>query len=160
MAYIRWTNHPFDPTKNNTKEHVARSVAEVAVAYKQAVVEPRPNYGTKEWIEERQSADAQRVPTSADVDPNVKGGIEWGIKDRAQSGFSKVTIIKRTGCETTYFDAPPSDCPASIVARFRALTNLLDPDVALLQRERAKTAQYVQEQEEKKGLLRQIWSGK
>ena len=60
--HIEWLAHPYNPALNGTKEHVSRSVAENAVHFKQAEILPRPNYGTKEWVEERQAAERRVSP--------------------------------------------------------------------------------------------------
>jgi hypothetical protein len=118
---LKWVNHPSIPTKNGTFEHVNNTFGEVAIGYGQAERCPPPNYGTKEFHEERLEMARRAVPQPGDVDPNVVG-VQWGIKERTL-GFpsSKTHIVKRVGAETFRFDAPPADCPASIRARFNQL---------------------------------------
>lgn len=157
--YIKWIACPFDSTKNNTKEHVPRSVAEVAVAYKQAVIEPRPNYGTSEWIAERQAADSGRSPNFGDAASTVQG-VEWGIRKKDEgSPWSKNVIVKRSGAEKTFFTSPPPDCPPSIAAQLRQLNGTveLDPDSV---RERVVQEQYrheTQKEKDKVGVLGMIF---
>jgi hypothetical protein len=158
MAYIIWKNHPYRPELNGTKADVARSLAEVAIGYGQAELCRRPAYGTAEWVQERQAAAAKAVPDSGDVDPNSKG-TEWGLKDRADSPFSQVTIIKRTGSTTTYYSTPPVDCPPSIVARWAELTQVENPELVSERLHQLKNRQITQQSEEKKGVLATIFGG-
>jgi hypothetical protein len=77
--FILWTNHPYDKNLNGTKEHVARSVAESAFQFKQAVLAEKPRYGTPEWLAERaaMSAAVATPPTPATVTFEVgKGPID------------------------------------------------------------------------------------
>jgi hypothetical protein len=137
--------------------HVPRSVAEIAIYRGEAKPCPRPNYGTPEWIAERQQAAANAVPHTGDVDANSKG-VEWGIQDRAQSPLSIVTIIKRSGCETTFFKEPPADCPPSIVAQWQAMTQTEDASgSARAATEAAKQKQYAQKEDERVGMFAQIF---
>jgi hypothetical protein len=75
--YILWTNHPYDKSKNGTKQDVPRSVWESAKTYGQAelVTEPRPRYGSTEWMEARQAASRELNPQ-----PRTDPRVEWGIK--------------------------------------------------------------------------------
>lgn len=137
--------------------HVPRSVAEVAIYRGEARLCPRPAWGSAEWRAERAAAAAQAVAVSGDVDPNTKG-ISWGVRDRAQSAQSVVTVIKRTGCETTFYSTPPTDCPPSIVAQWRALTEVGDSSAAARGAiEAAKRAQFTQTASEKLGVLAAIF---
>lgn len=152
--YIQYIRDCIDPDtkellgRKDERVHVPQSVGENLIFRKLAQRCPRPNYGTPEWIAERQAADAQRVPMSADADPNVKG-VEWGVKDKDLSPFSKVLVVKRVGSATTFYDALPADCPPSIRARFESLT----ATVSGCNLEKARREQYEQHEKEKLGYF-------
>src|SRR5208282_1329146 len=102
FMYILWTNNPTNPKLNGTKQHVPRSVAEVAIFNQQATLAPRPNYGGK----------------------------EWGVLERHLSRFGVPVCVKKQGAETIYYSAPPDDAPAQIKSRFDALNQpVLNPDI-------------------------------
>jgi len=128
--YILWTNNPTNPKLNGTKQHVPRSVAEVAIFNQQATLAPRPNYGTKEWAEERKALSAQaQGPFSGDTVTGVTG-TEWGVLERHLSRFGVPVCVKKQGAETIYYSAPPDDAPAQIKSRFDALNQpVLNPDI-------------------------------
>jgi hypothetical protein len=114
--HIRWTNHPHNPSLNGTKAHVPRSVAEVAVGYQQAEYVPPANYGTTEWLEERQAQSAAATGPSAYDTPTLAAGvIEWGLQ-HLKSG--KANVIKKVGSDVYFYDVPPSDTPARIVRQY------------------------------------------
>jgi hypothetical protein len=118
---ITWKNHPHNPSKNGTTEHVSRELASVAVGYEQAVYAPYKSY------QERLSEEAREGRDPHNVNPNSGPGISWGVLDRDSSRFSIVRVVKRVGNETTYFSAPPDDAPQSIKEKFAAL-NAPQPD--------------------------------
>jgi hypothetical protein len=144
-------------SERGKKIHVPRSVAEIAIYRGEAKLCPRPAYGTAEWVAERQAAAAQAVPVSGDVDANAKG-VTWGLRDRDQSPLSVVTIIKRSGCTTTFYSAPPSDCPPSIVEQWQAMTQTEGSSAAARGAvEVAKQKQFAQKEDERLGVLAQIF---
>jgi hypothetical protein len=50
-----------------------------------------------------------------------KPTVEWGFQPSDGGAYSKNCIIKRANGSTTFYAAPPDDCPRSIVERFNAL---------------------------------------
>lgn len=102
------------------------------------------------------------VPHPGDVDPNIQGGpnaVEWGVLPKSQSLWSVVRVVKKVGCETTFYSQPPSDAPASIVRRWAEL-NGAEPDYEGLRVAEAQelNARAEQEQAEEKGFLATIFS--
>jgi hypothetical protein len=103
MSHILWTNHPTNPSLNGTKAHVALSVAEVAVAYEQATLLPRPNYGTQAWKDERAAADANRKPHAGETYVPFVAGVKFGIQDHALLGH---VIVRESGSEVARINDP------------------------------------------------------
>jgi hypothetical protein len=69
--------------------------------------------------------------------------------------------MKRTGCTTTFFSAPPADCPPSIVSQWRQLTDT--GDVVAAGRgviEAAKQKQHEQKENDRVGLYSTIFGKK
>ncbi len=98
--YILWKKHPYKPELNGTKEHVARSLGEVAVGYGQAELCPRPNYGTPEWA-------AERAADEKGIAPAV---VAWGIhRNLNTSRPSIVGRCSREVCGTLRFEGRPED---------------------------------------------------
>lgn len=152
---IRWTNHPYDKSKNGQTDHVPRSVYDAALTFKQGEPVQAPPYGTSAWLTERAEMSKRAVPAPGDVDPNVKG-VEWGIRDKVHTDpFSRVVVIRREGAETTFYAVPPTDAPASVVRRFEELVSgvVLSPEAEQARRERLEREQYEQQQAEKKGTF-------
>ena len=87
-------------------------------------------------------------------------GVEWGLKDRSQSPFSKVLIIKRVGAQTFYLESPDADTPPSIVARWAQLTNAENPELVRERIEQLKSKQLTQQSVEKQSTWAALWSGK
>lgn len=110
------------PKFGHPDEHLPPSVAQALIAAGFAEACPRPNYGTAEYLAEHAEISASARPNPTDVNPTV-AGVEWGVRDKDLSPFSKVLVLKRTGATVTYYDAPPADAPLTIVQRFRDLTN-------------------------------------
>jgi hypothetical protein len=135
---ILWTNHPSDKSLNGTKQHVAREFAIVVASYNQATICPRPNYGTKEWIEERQAADAARGINKADTAIPFVVGVRWGLQEHSTAG---TVIVRETAHEIAYYgDAATAahyGCPKSLVAEFNSRTD----NRAAQNQENAKIAQ-------------------
>ena len=85
------------------------------------------------------------------VSPNFTkpGEVQWSVKDKDESGFRTVVIIKVSGSEKTYYSAPPTDAPKSVVDRFTSLTNAIPGPSAAAQLDAAKRAQAEQFEKEK-----------
>jgi hypothetical protein len=150
---IMWTNHPYDKSKNGQTEHVPRSVYDAAITFNQGEYVAPPNYGTKEYMEERAEMAKHAVPQPGDVDPNVVG-VQWGIKERNLFfPSSRTHIVKRVGAETFRFDAPPADCPASITARFQELIAAEHAPAHKDTLERLQQEQYEREQKERQATV-------
>lgn len=97
------------------------------------------------------------------IDPNVKGGIEWGCEDRGTSAFSVVRVVKRSGADTTWFSSPPADAPDSIKRCYAELVAANDParaEQAEAARDRIKVEQAARDEKEKVGFLRTVFTGK
>jgi len=139
IVYIETNSNYPVVNQRNQKIHVPRSVAEVAVGFGQASYCPRPNYGTKEWQQERQQLDAQRPPDSGAA-PYVDG-VQWSVKDKMRSEFKVTTIIKSLGTEKQFFTAPTAEMPAHVVAAFNVAEGV-EPGAAYAAHEKAKREQY------------------
>jgi hypothetical protein len=131
--HIEWLAHPYNPALNGTKEHVSRSVAENAVHFKQAEILPRPNYGTKEWVEERQAADAARGTPVGDTSvPNIDG-VRWSLKDHPLAGW---VILRETGTEQVRFSdskiALLYGCPKKLAAEYNKIVTAQSEHAAKL----------------------------
>lgn len=108
---------------------------------------------------ERLAAEHSSARGHGSTDPNVVG-VEWGLKDRAQSPLSKVLIIKRVGAQTFYLESPDTDTPPSIVARWAELTKAENPELVRERLEQLKSKQITQQSDERKSVFAQIFSGK
>lgn len=119
MAYVLWTNHPYNKNLNGTKEHVAVSVAESAFQFKQAVPAPRPRYGTPEWLAERAEASKSAVPDKHDTVVTPVVGTEWFLMTTPEE---RQLLVRKSGFETTFFptvqQALAAGCPKNIADRF------------------------------------------
>ena len=82
MMKILWTNHPTQPTKNGTTEHVAREFAIVAVGYGQAEVVRFANAGERLKAASEEFAQAQ---------PSTR--TDWSVNAGSSSG--EVYILGR-----------------------------------------------------------------
>ena len=135
---IRWTNHPSNPSLNGTEQHVARSLAEVACGYGQAEIVPPARWGTTEWHAERlaQSA-AVTEPGDHDTPAQFFDQPVWSV---AALVSGTVCVVKSFKSETTRYEAPPVDCPLSIVEQYLSLKNV-DPAAGALALDAAKRAQ-------------------
>lgn len=58
---IKWLKHPTCPELNNTEEHVSRSVAEIAIGFRQAEFVPYKNYVERLNAEGREGRDPNNV---------------------------------------------------------------------------------------------------
>jgi hypothetical protein len=141
--HILWTNHPYDKSKNGTKEHVASAFGEVAVGYAQAEVIQPARRGTPQWLEEMKARSA--AVTSPDAHdtavPFVKG-VRWEI---GKSFYGRPVLLRRSGLETgqSEFNVIPAECPAdvrklyeSVVARYLATFEANEREKAKAQRSR------------------------
>lgn len=119
MSHIRWTNHPLHSEKNGTKEHVPQAVAQVAIAYEQATLLPRPNYGTPEFAEERRQSDAGRKLQPGDSSAPFVEGTRWGISEHSLAGL---VILRESGSEVTRISdsavALANGCPKELAKEF------------------------------------------
>jgi hypothetical protein len=102
--------------KNGQIEHIRNDVGATLIAAGFAEAIPYKDF------RERLLEEGQGFADPHSVNPCVKG-VEWGVKDASDSGFRVVTIIKRSGADTTYYSTPPADAPKSIVKRFEDLSN-------------------------------------
>ncbi len=108
---IRYNEYVANPELRNTIKNLPAHVAQVLIA--QGVAAHVPYTSVKDRIESEASLLPKPKPLA----------VEWGVQDANLSQYSRVTVIKRFGSETTFFAAPPADCPPSIVARFKELTD-------------------------------------
>jgi hypothetical protein len=134
-------------SQRNQKIHVPRSVGEVAIYNQTATLAPRPSYGTKEWVEERQQLDAQRGHPAGDVvPPSQPDGWSIAAKLNASSagGYALYLIQSRAG-ELVRYDqnqveiAASNGCPRPLVAEIKR--RIAAPDasaVTAAEREQAK----------------------
>jgi hypothetical protein len=160
MVIITNDTYP-DVSKRNQRIHVARSVAEYAVEFKQATYAPRSNYGSKEWVEERQLADAARGTINGDTNP-VQVEESWGVQDKI-SATSAVRVIRRKGAETFWYDSPPPNCPRSIAEQWKRLHISASPEQHVaneLLKEKAQIAAHEQKDRVTGGFNRVIFLGK
>ncbi len=143
---ILWIDHPVNKALNNTTAHVPQTVADYAVAIGQAKYAPRANFGTPEWVSDRQILDSTRV-----VEPSITqpppGTAAWSVNDKSSlSAYSVVTISKRVGAEITYYTTLPADAPPGIKRRFeelRAQYDTVSADAVNEQRYQEKMRQEV-----------------
>ena len=124
---IKWLNHPTEPTKNGTLEHVSREFAVVACGYKQAEVAPYKNY-----VERLNEESKLRTgPSEGDVVVSFVHPPRWEL------GFVPVTkkaaLYYLAGTEKTCFRAlvwyddngkehpipALADCPKELRERFK-----------------------------------------
>jgi hypothetical protein len=100
---VRFTSGP----KANTIEHLQPHVAQTLVAAGLAVEEKYASYA--EFL-------------SAANPPAVAPTVEWGV--RQAGAYTPASVVKRTSAgELTHYRTPPPDCPPSIAAQFRELTD-------------------------------------
>jgi hypothetical protein len=113
---ILWKNHPFDKTKNGTKEHISESFADVAIGYGQAeYVKPAP-HGSREWLMERlRISAAVTAPSEYDTPAPFAAKESWSV---VTSHYGSPAIQWRSGSESTLFgigeNFVPSNCPADV----------------------------------------------
>jgi hypothetical protein len=130
---VRWLNHPTQPQKNGTTEHVAREFAIVAEGYGQC---ERVKF--KNYVERlRQAATAPKEVHAADnsvAPPTLKVG--WSIVTRDGPGGQQYFVQEvRASGETFLYDGPPPSAPATIVARYQELA-VGKVDAAVLQEQK------------------------
>ena len=138
---IKYNEFAPNPTLRNTIAHFPAHIAQNLIAQGIAVAVPYKNYGERLSEEFAQGSDPSNVNAFAPV-------AEWGVREAANSRFSKAVIIKRFRGEITYFEQPPSDAPPDIVARFNVATRTIKrPDL-----EKARQEQHAQQEQEKAGF--------
>ena len=53
--------------------------------------------------------------------PTPATSVQWGVRHNQAGGENQprsVTLIKTVNGDQTFYDAPPKDCPADVVAKF------------------------------------------
>jgi hypothetical protein len=135
--------------KNSPKagltEHLPPLIAQALIATGYADACPMPARGSAGWLAARnEQAQTATAPSAYDTVAGAPG-ITWGIQNQ-RSG--KVNVIKRVDSDTFFFDAPPADCPRSIIQQFldAAAVNTEANAVAIAA---AKKAQEEQERKDK-----------
>ena len=124
MSAIRWTNHPDNPLLNGTIQDVEQVEAKLRAILKQAVFEPRANYGTPQWAEQRRARDANRKAYAGDtaVTPLAVG---FGVVKRQKAGRDFYYIQEcLTGGETRLWQGIPPNCPETIVKQLQELNGM------------------------------------
>ena len=106
---IRYNEYVANPALRHTETNLPAHVAQSLIA--QGVAAHVPYTSVKDRIE----SEAALLPKPA------APVIEWGMKEAGM--YTPTTVIKRVGSETTFFKTLPPDCPPSIVARFKQLTD-------------------------------------
>ncbi len=120
---VRYNEYVANPTLRHTETNLPAHVAQSLIAQGVAVHVPYTS------VRDRIESEAALLPKPA------APAVTWGIKE-STGNYSCTTIVKCVGADTTYFKTPPPDCPPSIVARFKELTDgvapTMSPDVAAL----------------------------
>ncbi len=147
---IKYNEFVANPALRNTETNLPAHVAQVLIAQGVAVAVRYKNFV------EYMNAEHAQASAAHSVNPSVQG-VEWGIRDKALSRFSKVLVVKRIGAATTYFETPPSDCPPSIRARFESLTNPVSNPVDI---EQERNRQYEQREQERVGTAGILYGSK
>jgi hypothetical protein len=78
--------------------------------------------------------------------PKVPVTAQWGIKHSVCGTGPAVMVVKTLGVETTFYDAPPADCPPSTRQQWKSAVDLqraLSNDVNRIHKE--KQEHYVRE---------------
>jgi len=134
---VRWINHPTQPQKNGTTEHISREFAIVAEGYGQCVRVKFANY-----VERLKAAqEAPRQVHSNDnscIAPVLPVG--FGIVKRV-NGTRDVFLIQEVTAagEALIYEGVPAGCPASLVKQWQELNGAdVDPAIAA---EAARVAQ-------------------
>jgi len=124
---IKYTEFVADPALRGKTVHLPGHIAQVLVASGQATEVKRLPHGSgNAWLAQRAAeCAAAGPPDPQDVDANVKG-TQWGVLDRDTSVYGVVRVVKKQGCETTFYTTPPADAPPGVVARFKELTQRND----------------------------------
>ncbi len=119
--HILWTNHPYDKSKNGTKEHVASAFGEVAVGYAQAERVPPTRYGTTEWLEERKAQSAAVTnPDAHDTAVPFVNGVRWEV---GTSPYGTPVIVRLSGFEKgqSEYNVIPAECPANVRKQYEGV---------------------------------------
>ena len=89
---------------------------------------PELKRGTNEYLAERGAlSPAPSIP------------VEWGVTG---DSYRQTAVVKKRGSETTYYDSPPADCPASVAARFHEMKRDPEAAAAVLDEARRNQATY------------------
>ena len=104
---IQYTQHVADPSLRNTITHLPAHVAQVLIASGQARHIPFKNA-------------VERLNYEMSLLANAPVVVEWGVREADGSAHSVNVVIKTTGSEQIFYDAPPADAPDFIKVRFAA----------------------------------------
>jgi len=146
MARIKWLNHPNDPQKNGTLEHVSRNVAELLVTLKQAELSPYRGYVDFLSSTAREGHDAHNV------NPPSVLGLTWECVRLGKS--SRPCILRKQGGEVIRIEneqqAIQAGTPELILKKFRELDAEKDKAIeALVELDRAKREQVLREAQDR-----------
>jgi len=96
-------------------EHVRNDIGETLIHAGFAVRVSEPPRGSAEWLAWRNKR-AQTVTAPSPYD-TIAGapGTTWGVLNQ-RNGV--VLVIKRVDSDTFFFDAPPAECPRSVIQQF------------------------------------------
>jgi hypothetical protein len=136
--HIFWTNHPYDKSKNGTKEHVASAFGEVAIGYAQAEYVQPARRGTPQWLEEMKARSAAVThPDAHDTAVPFVNGVSWSI---GKSFYGRPVIQRRTALETGQcdFNVIPAECPADIRKQYEGVVRQYLATLEANEREKAK----------------------
>jgi hypothetical protein len=143
---IRHINSP----KAGLVEHLDNATAKTLIAAGFAEHVPYKDF------RERLAAESTSQTAGTVVSVSVVG-TEWGF-DGSCSQFRQPVIIFKRGAETTYYDAPVKDTPASIVKQFyEAIGTALTPEqieTIRIAECNERAARIAQEQAEKLGMAK------
>jgi hypothetical protein len=134
--------------KSGTIEHIDNSTGNLLIAAGLAEHIPYKDF------RERLAAEGQGMKTP------VPTTVQWGVRlSTSANARSKALVVKTVGSETTYYDAPPKDCPRHFVDRFIELSGQ-DAQFAKdnAETERLKREQYAQKDSEVAGRARVLYS--
>jgi hypothetical protein len=89
---IKSLHHPTCPELNGTEEHVSRSVADIAIGFRQAEFVPFKNYVERLSETAREGSDPHNVSAPFVV------GVQWEVTALPRSG--KIVLLRKQGSET------------------------------------------------------------
>jgi hypothetical protein len=135
---ITYTEYVADPTLRGKTAHLPAHIAQVLIAQGTAKEVPLPPRGSRGWLEAIQELDAMRTgPSQYDTVPPSVTGTEWSVKTM-ESG--QTLVVKKSGSQTFWYDAPPADCPANVREQYIQLASI-NPGANAAALEAAKRAQ-------------------